>query len=59
MKFSGNLIRFANTTVPRRSHTPLLGENSREVLAEAGYSDSEIAELYENGVLKTESPVAK
>ena len=59
LKFSGNLIRFANTTVPRRSHTPLLGENSREVLAEAGYSDSEIAELYENGVLKTESPIAK
>lgn len=59
LKFSGNLIRFANTAFPRWRHTPLLGENSREVLAEIGYSDPEITEMYENGVLKTESPVER
>ncbi|MDA1349281.1 MAG: CoA transferase [Chloroflexi bacterium] len=55
LKFSGNLIRFRNTRAPRRRHTPLLGEHSSEVLAEAGYSDSEIAALYESSVLKTEA----
>lgn len=35
-----------------RSAPPLLGEHSREILAEAGFSDEDIAELVEAGVVR-------
>ena len=35
----------------RRREPPLLGEHSAELLAEAGYSDAEVAELVEAGVV--------
>lgn len=35
----------------KRAHAPSLGEHSREVLAEYGYSDSQIAEFFEKGVV--------
>ena len=34
--------------------TPLLGQHTREVLEELGYSQSEIDELYRKGVAKTD-----
>ncbi len=52
-KISRNLIRFANTSELAPRHTPLLGEQTREVLEEVGYSESEIDELYSKDVVKT------
>ena len=56
LKLSGNLVSFdGSTTLPTRP-TPLLGEHTREVLEELGYTPDEISELYELGVVKTEAP---
>jgi crotonobetainyl-CoA:carnitine CoA-transferase CaiB-like acyl-CoA transferase len=33
-----------------------LGEHTREVLQEVGFTESAIAELYADGVVKTEGP---
>jgi crotonobetainyl-CoA:carnitine CoA-transferase CaiB-like acyl-CoA transferase len=53
-KISRNLIRFANTSDVAARPTPLLGQHTREVLEELGYSQSEIDELYRNDVVKTD-----
>jgi crotonobetainyl-CoA:carnitine CoA-transferase CaiB-like acyl-CoA transferase len=50
-------IRFGHTGVMQGRPTPLLGEHTREILQEAGFIDSAIAELYAKGVVKTEEPV--
>jgi len=56
VKLSGNLVSFdGSTTLPTRP-TPLLGQHTREVLAELGYAPDQIDELYELGVVKTETP---
>ena len=56
VKLSGNLVAFdGSTTLPTRP-TPLLGQHTREVLAELGYTPDQIDELYELGVVKTETP---
>ena len=56
VKLSGNLVSFdGSTTLPTRP-TPLLGQHTREVLAELGYTPDQISELYELGVVKTETP---
>jgi crotonobetainyl-CoA:carnitine CoA-transferase CaiB-like acyl-CoA transferase len=47
-------IRFGHTEVLHGRPTPLLGEHTREVLQEAGFTASAIAELYAKGVVKTE-----
>jgi crotonobetainyl-CoA:carnitine CoA-transferase CaiB-like acyl-CoA transferase len=51
-------IRFGHTEVLHGRPTPLLGEHTREVLQEAGFPESAIAELYAKGVVKTEEPSA-
>ncbi len=52
--FSGNLVSFGETnTLPRRA-TPLLGQNTAEILAELGYDDERIRALYASDVVKTE-----
>jgi crotonobetainyl-CoA:carnitine CoA-transferase CaiB-like acyl-CoA transferase len=43
-------IRFSKTPSTVRSLPPLLGQQSAEILAEAGYSDSEIEQLLTAGV---------
>ncbi|HSF32562.1 MAG TPA: CoA transferase, partial [Candidatus Tectomicrobia bacterium] len=48
-------IRFGHTEVLQGRPTPLLGEHTRQVLQEAGFTDSAIAELYAKGVVKTEA----
>jgi crotonobetainyl-CoA:carnitine CoA-transferase CaiB-like acyl-CoA transferase len=53
-KISRNLIRFGNTSDVKARATPLLGQHTREVLEELGYSQSEIDELYRKGVAITE-----
>ena len=56
VKMSGNLVAFdGSTTLPTRP-TPLLGQHTREVLDELGYTPVQIDELYELGVVKTEAP---
>ena len=57
VKLSGNLVSFdGSTTLPTRS-TPLLGQHTSEILAELGYTPDQVRELYESGVVKTESQV--
>ncbi len=46
-----NPVRFGATPTSMRHHPPLLGENSAEVLAEAGFSDEEIAALRDGGTI--------
>ena len=48
-----NLIRFGNTSELIHKYTPVLGEQTREVLEEAGYSQSEIDDLYDKEVVLT------
>ena len=56
MKYGRNLVRFGRTPdVPGRP-TPLLGEQTREVLEGAGYTEAEVDRLYEMGVVKTRTP---
>lgn len=52
MKTLGLPVKFSDT--PGRVHgpAPLLGEHSRAILAEAGYTDDAIASLIERGVVR-------
>ena len=53
---SSSLVKFGGTDDLEVRHTPLLGQDNREVLRDAGYSPAEIEELYATGVATTESP---
>ena len=53
--YSGNLVSFGDLdTLPERP-TPLLGQNTAEILAELGYDDEQTRGLYESDVVRTES----
>ena len=53
--YSGNLVSFgALDTLPKRP-TPLLGQNTAEILAELGYDEEQTRELYDSDVVRTES----
>ncbi|MCH8206503.1 MAG: CoA transferase [Chloroflexi bacterium] len=54
VKLFHNGIRFAHTANVYPITTPILGEHMRETLAELGYAESQIQELYEKGIVKTE-----
>ena len=41
--------------LPHRSPPPLVGEHTAEILAELGYSESELADLEADGVIRTRS----
>ena len=56
MHYFANGIMFGETQGINGRPTPLLGEHNREKLAALGYSQSEIDELYEKGILTTEEP---
>jgi crotonobetainyl-CoA:carnitine CoA-transferase CaiB-like acyl-CoA transferase len=50
-------VWFGNTAVVPGRPTPLLGEQTRQVLQEVGFTEPAMAELYAKGVVKTEAPV--
>ena len=54
MRFSWNYIRFGGTRPSGGRPTPLLGEQTREVLADVGFAADEVERFYEAGVVKTE-----
>lgn len=47
----GMPVKFHGAEAPRYSGAPILGEHSREILAEAGYTDAEISALLDAGVI--------
>ena len=48
-------VRFGHTRVLQGRPTGLLGEHTREVLQEVGFSEAAIAELYAQGTVKTQN----
>jgi crotonobetainyl-CoA:carnitine CoA-transferase CaiB-like acyl-CoA transferase len=58
MRVARHYVQFGNTALEPGRPTPLLGEQTRQVLEEVGYTEPAIAALYAKGVVKTEVPVA-
>ena len=56
LSLAANLVKFSGRSGGVALATPLLGEQTRQILSEAGFSDAEISDLYEAGVAKTELP---
>jgi formyl-CoA transferase len=52
----GSPMRFSQTPVRRDHAAPRLGENTRAVLAEAGYGDDQVSELFRAGVVVEPPP---
>ncbi|MCC5986174.1 MAG: CoA transferase [Pararhodobacter sp.] len=48
--------RFDRTPGAIRGPSPLVGEHTRDLLAEAGFEDAEIAELEASGIVRHEAP---
>ncbi len=46
-------VTFSKTPADVRRHQPRLGENSEEILQEAGFSEAEIAVMLESGATKS------
>jgi len=57
-KALGCPVHFSATPTSVTRHAPMLGEHTREVLAECGYSDAEIDRLVAEGVVKEASALA-
>jgi len=47
----GQPLRFSETQAPDAGPPPVLGQHTRAVLREAGYTDGAIADLYRRGVI--------
>jgi crotonobetainyl-CoA:carnitine CoA-transferase CaiB-like acyl-CoA transferase len=47
----GNLITFSDTPGQQQRATPLLGQHTRQILAELGYPDGTVADFYSRGVV--------
>jgi crotonobetainyl-CoA:carnitine CoA-transferase CaiB-like acyl-CoA transferase len=56
MRVARHYVRFGHTSEVSGRPTPLLGEQTREVLQEVGFTEPAIAALYAKGVVKTEVP---
>jgi crotonobetainyl-CoA:carnitine CoA-transferase CaiB-like acyl-CoA transferase len=59
LRLARHYIRFGHTQAVPGRPTPLLGEHTREILREVGFSAQGIAALYAKGVVKTEEPVGR
>lgn len=51
IRFYNNPIRFNNEICPIRRGAPLLGQDTREILASVGYSEEEIQKMYDDGIV--------
>ena len=51
IRMVGSPLKLSETPVSYRSHPPLLGEHTDEVLAELGYSEEQVSALKELGVV--------
>jgi crotonobetainyl-CoA:carnitine CoA-transferase CaiB-like acyl-CoA transferase len=47
----GQPLRFSETQAPDAGPPPVLGQHTRAVLREVGYTDGDIADLYRRGVI--------
>jgi crotonobetainyl-CoA:carnitine CoA-transferase CaiB-like acyl-CoA transferase len=56
MQVARHYVRFGHTEVLQGRPTPLLGEHTRQVLREVGFTEGAIADLHAKGVVKTEAP---
>jgi crotonobetainyl-CoA:carnitine CoA-transferase CaiB-like acyl-CoA transferase len=56
LRLARHYIRFGHTQVVPGRPTPLLGEHTREILQEVGFTAQGIAALYTKGVVRTEEP---
>ncbi len=54
LSLATNLVKFSGRPGGVRRPTPLLGEHTREVLADLGYSATAVQGLYDKGVARTE-----
>ena len=55
-RIARSYLRFGHPKIQEGRPTPLLGEHTRKVLMDVGFSESAIAELYTKGVVRTEEP---
>lgn len=51
IRFYNNPIRFNNQICPIHRGSPLLGQDTSEILEKAGYSKQEIQKLYDDGIV--------
>jgi crotonobetainyl-CoA:carnitine CoA-transferase CaiB-like acyl-CoA transferase len=58
MRVAWHYVRFGQTATLQGRPTPLLGEHTEEVLRDVGFSETAIAELYAQGVVKTQEPAS-
>jgi crotonobetainyl-CoA:carnitine CoA-transferase CaiB-like acyl-CoA transferase len=59
VKAIGLPIKFSDTPGGVRRAAPLFGQHTREVLRENGFSDSEIEQLLEQGVIQMPDSIQK
>jgi crotonobetainyl-CoA:carnitine CoA-transferase CaiB-like acyl-CoA transferase len=48
----GPIVQFSNTEARVQGPSPLIGEHTKEVLLDGGYTDDEISELFTGGVIR-------
>lgn len=56
LRVAWHYVQFGHTMPTPGKATPLLGEQTRAILQEIGYSDATIAEFFDQDVVKTETP---
>ena len=54
MQVAGHYVQFGNTPVVPGKPTPLLGQHTKDILREVGYTEDAIADLYAKAVVKTD-----
>ena len=59
VKFSTRLVDFSDTEDAASWVTPLLGTHNREVLAQLGYSEDQVEELYRKNIVNTDEGESK